>query len=135
MANSVRGAVLAILLAIAPAMSSPRVEPPDASCASLTRLTIQDVTMTRAADVPAGRFSPPGGRPLTVPAFCRVEAVASPSPDSSIHVEVWMPAAEQWNGKLLGVGNGGFGGALGYGAMASGLARGFVRGRWGHVVA
>ena len=126
MANSVRGAVLAILLAIAPALSSPRVEPPDASCAGLTRLTIQDVTMTRAADVPAGRFSPPGGRPLTVPAFCRVEAVALPSPDSSIHVEVWMPAAEQWNGKLLGVGNGGFGGALGYGAMASGLARGYA---------
>src|SRR5204862_8140255 len=121
-----RRAAPAIRAAIARALSSPRVEPPDASGAGLTRLTSQDVTMTRAADVPAGRFSPPGGRPLTVPAFCRVEAVALPSPDSSIHVEVWMPAAEQWNGKLLGVGNGGFSGSLGYGAMAAGLARGYA---------
>jgi feruloyl esterase len=126
MPNSVRGAVLAILLALAPATSPPRVEPPVPSCASLTRLTIPDVSVTRAADVPSGSFTPPGARPLTVDSFCRVEATASPSPDSSIHIEVWIPAAEKWNGKLLGVGNGGYSGAISYAAMAPGLARGYA---------
>jgi feruloyl esterase len=126
MANTVRGTGLAMLLAIAPAMSPPRAEPPGASCTSLTRLTIPDVAITGAADVPAGSFTPPGGRPSTVETFCRVEATASPSPDSSIRIEIWIPSGEKWNGKLLGVGNGGYSGAIGYAAMAPGLARGYA---------
>ncbi len=41
-----------------------------------------------------GTFVPgPDSRPIRdVPAFCRVEAVLTPSPDSSIRIEVWMPA-------------------------------------------
>lgn len=40
--------------------------------------------------------------------FCRVRARLHPSPDSDILVEAWLP--ENWNGKLLGVGGGGFSG-------------------------
>lgn len=48
---------------------------------------------------------------LEVPAtFCRVTAKLRPEPGSEIAAEVWLP--EQWNGKLLGAGGGGFNGGL-----------------------
>ena len=41
----------------------------------------------------------------------RVVAQATPSADSNIKIEVWMTAAG-WNGKLQGIGNGGFAGQI-----------------------
>jgi feruloyl esterase len=97
----------------------------DRACSDLAALTIPDTGITSAAPVPAGAFTPPGSsRSITVPAFCRVAAVAAPSSDSHIAIEVWIPDA--WNGKLLGTANGGFAGAIGYPAMAAGLARGYA---------
>jgi feruloyl esterase len=61
-----------------------------------------------------------------VPAFCRVKAVASPSSDSQINLEVWIPAGESWNGKLLGTANGGFSGAIPFGPMTAALAKGYA---------
>ena len=67
-------------------------------CAALTGLTIPDVSLTSATPVPAGPFAVPGGRggapPLTVPAFCRVVAVATPTADSHINFEVWIPEGD-----------------------------------------
>ena len=54
-----------------------------------------------------------------LPGFCRVAATASPTSDSVIKFEVWMPAAN-WNGKFQGVGNGGWAGSISYGALGSG---------------
>ena len=67
-----------------------------------------------------------GPAPMTLPAFCRVEATARPTSDSDIKFEVWIPPAEAWNGKFQGVGNGGYSGAIGYAAMATGLRRGYA---------
>ena len=65
------------------------------SCADLTALTIPDVAITSSTSVPAGPFAMPGGRPgaapTTIPAFCRVVAVGTPSSDSHINFEVWIP--------------------------------------------
>ncbi len=97
----------------------------DRACSDLAALTIPDTSITSAAPVPAGAFTLPGSsRSITVPAFCRVTAVAAPSSDSHIAIDVWIPDA--WNGKLLGTANGGFAGAIGYPAMAAGLARGYA---------
>ncbi len=63
---------------------------------------------------------------MTVPAFCRLAAVATPTSDSRIGIEVWIPAGEAWNGKLLGTANGGFSGAIAFAAMAAGLTRGYA---------
>ncbi|MEO8359262.1 MAG: tannase/feruloyl esterase family alpha/beta hydrolase [Vicinamibacteria bacterium] len=126
MRNREVGAVLAVLLGSSVASAQGQVDGPVAPCAILTRVTIPNVTIGGAADLPAGSFAPSGGRPLTTDAFCRVEATASPSPDSSIRIEVWIPAGAAWNGKLLGVGNGGYSGSLSYPAMAAGLARGYA---------
>ena len=103
--------------------------PPGAgtACASLAALTIPSVTIRSATPMPAGPFTPTGSRQeLTLPAFCRVEAVARPTSDSEIKFEVWIPPAEAWNGKFAGVGNGGYMGSISYGAMAQQLRKGYA---------
>ncbi len=99
------------------------------SCESLTTLTIPDTAIASAVVSPSGPFSPTGqgGASARVfPAFCRVQAVARPVADSEIHIEIWLPAAEAWNGKLLGTGNGGYSGAVGYSDMERGLRQGYA---------
>ena len=97
------------------------------ACADLAALTIPDVTVNGASNVAAGAFTPPGSQAaLTVPAFCRVEATARPTSDSEIKFEIWIPAADAWNGKFQGVGNGGYQGSISYAAMATALRRGYA---------
>ncbi|MGC1295653.1 MAG: tannase/feruloyl esterase family alpha/beta hydrolase, partial [Alloacidobacterium sp.] len=60
-----------------------------------------------------------------LPAFCRVAAGTRPSTDSEIKFEVWMPASN-WNGKFIGVGNGGMAGSISYASMAAPLSRGYA---------
>ncbi len=103
-----------------------------ATCDSLARLALPNTTITLAQTVAAGSFVAPGrggapGQPLgDLPEFCRVMASLKPSADSDIRMELWMPAAAAWNGKLRGTGNGGLGG--GTGANANALANGVRRG-------
>ena len=119
-----------------------------ASCESLASLALPHVTITLANLVEAGRFVqfPPGrGGPAPAPAagrgrggaapspfadlppFCRVMATLTPSDDSDIKMELWMPA-QGWNGNLRGTGNGGLGGGAGVnpGALAGGIRRGYA---------
>jgi len=97
------------------------------ACSSLAALTIPTITIRSATATPAGPFTPPGiSNAITLPAFCRVEATGRPTTDSEIKFEVWIPPADAWNGKLEGVGNGGYSGAIGYAAMALGLRRGYA---------
>lgn len=92
----------------------------DDSCAKLASLKIPNTTITLAQTVAAGTFvGPPqafSGEDLsafykTLPEFCRVVAEAKPTADSDIKIEVWMPSTG-WNGKLQGIGNGGFAGLI-----------------------
>src|SRR6476660_9258515 len=97
------------------------------ACANLASLTIPNVTVNAATAVAAGPFTTPGAQtPMTLPAFCRVEATARPTSDSEIKFEVWIPPAEAWNGKFQGVGNGGYQGSISYAAMATALRRGYA---------
>ncbi|HMF92875.1 MAG TPA: tannase/feruloyl esterase family alpha/beta hydrolase [Vicinamibacterales bacterium] len=107
-------------------------------------MTLPRATVTAAQLVPAGAFtvpSPPGGadgraargrvggaaaNPFKdLPAFCRVAATLTPTSDSDIKIEVWLPASG-WNGKLQAVGNGGWAGVVSYPAMADALKRGYA---------
>jgi feruloyl esterase len=100
-----------------------------ASCRAVAALTLATGRITRAETVDAGSFTLPDGSRSPVfrslPVFCRVAATLTPSSDSEIKIEVWMPASG-WNGKLQAVGNGAFSGAIAYRAMASALARGYA---------
>ena len=60
-----------------------------------------------------------------MPAFCRVAATLTPSSDSEIKIEVWLPESG-WNGNLQSVGNGAWAGTISYPAMATALAAGYA---------
>ena len=99
--------------------------PPCESMGNGTR--IGNTTIVLAEAIPAGDYSAADGLKLTgLPEFCRVYAVASPHPSSRILIEIWLPAADQWNGKLLGTGNGGAAGKIPTVSLAGGLRRGFA---------
>jgi feruloyl esterase len=107
--------------------SSSQARTSAAKCEELVKLNLPDVAVISATNMTAGRFIPPGSPDaLETPTFCRVVAVARPTSDSVINFEVWIPAAELWNHNFVGVGNGGYRGAISYGALASALRRGFA---------
>jgi feruloyl esterase len=104
-------------------------------CDSLTSLKLPNATVKSATSVnpppnlvipvPAGPAGPGLDLKISVP-FCRVVAVSTPTTDSQINFEVWLPPASTWNGKFEAVGNGGFIGQIGYGALATALKRGYA---------
>jgi len=106
-----------------------------ADCASLTRMTLPNGKVTAAEVVAPGAFrqptspgAPPGvgaGAYGNLPEFCRVQATLTPTGDSDIKVEVWLPTSG-WNGKFVGVGNGIWAGQLTYSALAETIARGYA---------
>ena len=120
----IRFAVLVAATAAAPAIFA-------ATCESLSGLALQGGSITQAEAVGAGAFTQPSAPPpqqamlKQLPAFCRVAAVLRPSSDSEIKIEVWMPL-ENWNGKFMGVGNGGWSGAIVYQGLAGGLRQGYA---------
>lgn len=48
-----------------------------------------------------------------------------PTSDSDIRVEVWLPV-RGWNGKVQGVGNGGWAGTISYGELGDALQGGYA---------
>ena len=101
------------------------------SCAALSGLAVAGGKIETAVLVKPGEsIVTEAGKPgLPAPAaFCRVHALLQPTPASAIQVEVWLPEKAAWNGKLLGAGNGGYGGTLTLPAltMRTGVAKGYA---------
>src|SRR5688572_5829439 len=105
-----------------------------AQCEQLAAsLTLRDGRVTSAKAILDGEFVAPSASgattapaPLTgLPAFCRVQLTLTPSVDSDIRSEVWLPLTG-WNGKFQQVGNGGWGGSIQYAALATALRRGYA---------
>lgn len=102
-----------------------------ATCDSLSALKLSSTTITAAHAVDAGGFKPPQGAGAArlfqgLPAFCRVEGVIAPTEDSHIEFEVWLPLESAWNGRYVGVGNGGFAGSISYAQLGQGVAAGYA---------
>ena len=103
-------------------------------------LTLPQTAVTAGRADAAGAFVPPGAplagasrppvRPARVfaaPAFCRVTATLTPTSDSDIKIEVWLPLAPRHGtGKFQAVGNGGWTGSIPYAAMAAAVAAGYA---------
>jgi len=123
--------MLATIIAAAGVLNMP--------CTELANIELERATITSAVDVAAGLFKPAGANanagpppqpgappPQPIPQHCRLTMVLKPTPDSNINVELWLPT-ENWNGKFLAVGNGGWAGAIqGYGDMQAALRRGYA---------
>jgi feruloyl esterase len=123
---AVLAAVCWSLIAAAPGMAA-------TPCEGLPTRAIPAGSVTGASVVARGAFVPPGPPPAggvpaiytRVPEFCRALLTLTPSSDSDIKVEVWLPASN-WNGKFQAVGNGGFAGVVPYAAMARALVDGYA---------
>lgn len=101
------------------------------SCENLASIALPNTQITMAQRVDSGAFVAPAP-PIPVqqnfsrvPAFCRVTATISPVTGSEIKIEVWLPSTG-WNGKFVGVGNGGMSGAIWHFAMAEPLQGGYA---------
>jgi hypothetical protein len=87
-----------------------------APCESLAGFKLPGGHIDSAAAVAQSGPIALGGAMPSLPspaAFCRVQATLTPTPSSDIKIEVWLPPQGGWNGKLLGAGNGGYGGGFG----------------------
>lgn len=58
--------------------------------------------------------------------MCRIVGAATPTKDSQIGFEVWLPPASAWNGKFQAEGSGGSGGAISPGPMLTALKAGYA---------
>src|SRR5256885_759277 len=104
-------------------------------CDSLAKLDRPGTTIKSASVVAAGTFRSPTARRTPspeifnsfdrLPAFCRLQAMISPSNDSRINVEVWLPITG-WNGLYLGVGNGGYAGSIAYPRLGEAVNSGYA---------
>ncbi|WP_329742140.1 tannase/feruloyl esterase family alpha/beta hydrolase [Dyella sp. A6] len=92
----------------------------------MTNAKLSGATVTSATPVAAGPFtvSMQGAKTqvkMTLPAFCRVQGEASPK----INFELWLPA-RHWNGRLLSIGSGGFGGFIDLNSLGKYLRKGYA---------
>jgi len=78
-------------------------------CAGLASLRLQNATVTSATDVAKGPYLPSGlpadaaANPrIQIPAYCRVALLLTPTADSHIEVESWMPRARELERKVSG---------------------------------
>lgn len=104
-------------------------------CELLAGLDLPDVEIVTAAAMPAGAdvphvglmtmFGTPASQPVArgLPAFCRVAGYIRPEPGSEIGFELWLPA-DGWDGRLYGVGIGGFAGAIDYYTLGAAVKAG-----------
>ena len=99
------------------------------SCEGLASMKLAGGTITMAQAVAADGLTVPAGRGRgaisNLPAFCRVSATLTPSSDSEIKMELWLPASG-WNGKFEANGNGGWTGSISQATLAAGLEHGYA---------
>ena len=125
---------LTCALSCAALLHAQRASMDAATCERLAAsLHLQNARVTLAQPVTSGRFVPSAAPDASarvsavadLPSFCRVVLTLTPSSDSEIKSEVWLPLAG-WNGKFQQVGNGGWGGSIQYAALATALRRGYA---------
>jgi feruloyl esterase len=118
--------MIAPFIALAIAFSQPNTLPA-LSCEQLMQTTLANASHVDARSIASGALQPNGNAKTLsgLPPFCRVIATLTPTPDSQIGIEVWLPQAN-WNGKFLAVGSGGWGGSIAYAGMADALRRGYA---------
>jgi len=84
------------------------------SCANLSTFSYPNTTINSALSQPGGPYVAPDAWHLAftnLPPYCEVSATIAPTSDSSINVRVWMPT-QNYNGRYLGTGNGGYAGGF-----------------------
>ena len=122
---------VASIVAVVVSSAAARADNGQAVCERLRSLRSGASHVLAAEYIPAGKFELPAmgsfhPAPMMLPAHCSVRVFTATSPDSAVTSEIWLPDPAEWNGKLLGTGNGGYSSALSYRQMGEGLQRGFA---------
>jgi feruloyl esterase len=99
----------------------------DQSCSALQALMLKDTKLAATFIEPAPQWTVENdtltrGAVVVTEPFCRVQGRI----EKEIEFEVWLPPPSRWNGKHLGVGNGGYAGFINYSSLAHGLKRGYA---------
>jgi feruloyl esterase len=84
---------------------------------------VPSVPFTGLATPGSGLLAP--ANPQDLQSFCRVIATLHPTSDSDVGMELWLPLSD-WNGKLLAIGNAGWGGTIMYTGLMDGMRRGYA---------
>ncbi|WP_263384323.1 tannase/feruloyl esterase family alpha/beta hydrolase [Granulicella arctica] len=114
-----------LLIAFAILTAAAQAQKPEA-CTNLLHLTIPNTRILTAEPIDPAQALP-GDIPAAakvVPPFCRVTAQLTPSADSDIRMEIWLPLT--WNGLFRGQGNGGFAGAIDRNGLARAANQGYA---------
>lgn len=91
----------------------------------LPKVQVISATLVQAGFLPSSTPTVAGTAAVALSAHCEVKAVARPTSDSEIGIEVWLPA-EHWNGKYQQLGNGGWAGIIAQPALAGAIRRGYA---------
>ena len=102
-------------------------------CETLKTVSLAKARVMSAKTQAPGTFRPADLKPdapelnlyKELPEFCRVQIEATPSSDSDIQIEVWLPTLK-WNHKLRGLGNGGYAGAPDFRGLAGAVLAGYA---------
>lgn len=78
-----------------------------ADCEAVKIVALKNAKVESAVPITDGQISVAGHSVSGLPAFCRIRGLATPTPQSQIHFELWLPAAS-WSGRIEMVGNGGY---------------------------
>jgi Tannase and feruloyl esterase len=94
------------------------------ACEKMMGFAMEGVVIDSAAPERSGSFTSAIGTKLSnLPAFCRLVGHATPTPQSRIGFEVWLPE-KNWSGRYVQVGNGGLAGIIFHDLMGQMLDRG-----------
>jgi feruloyl esterase len=101
------------------------------TCEALKNLKLEDATVVEASSHETAPLELPAAPPLklppfTVPGHCEVKVVARPSSDSEITFLLWLPSRDEWNGKYMQNGSGGWAGVILPIQLVPALKRGYA---------
>jgi feruloyl esterase len=105
------------------------------TCEGLVNLSLPHGQITAAQTITGGTFNTPPGctsgstgctTNTGLPQFCRVAGTATPTNDSIINFEVWIPTDTSFNRRYEQLGCGGFCGSITYSGLANAITRGYA---------
>jgi hypothetical protein len=99
--RSIKGLAAVSAIAVAAFGATAAKADSNADCAGLAQTVLPHAQVTKVSV-----------ENLAAGTACRVSVSSKPTPDSDIGIEVWIPAAANWNGKFVQAGNGGYAGHI-----------------------
>ncbi len=95
--------------------------------ATLRELKVDAGRIARVEYADSPTMAIPKGRTFdNLPPRTIVKIVLNPAARSTINVEVWLPDAAKWNGRFIGLGNGGAAGSINPGTLAGVFYSGYA---------